>query len=158
MIIIENMNNIRYKLNPNWVTGLVNGEGCFYIRLAKSKDHKTGWWVQACFQLGFHIRDKDLLLQIKSFFNETGSIYEINNKKAVLYQVRNLSDIIGVIIPHFEEYPLITQKHSDFILFKNIVGLMNKGEHLKKDSLIKIVNLRASLNRGLSDKLKLSFP
>jgi hypothetical protein len=99
-----------------------------------------------------------LLLQIKSFFNEAGSIYSINKGKAVLYQVRNLDDITKVIIPHFEEYPLITQKYNDFILFKNIVELMEKGEHLNKDSLIKIINFKASLNRGLSDKLKLSFP
>jgi len=59
-------------------------------------------------------------LEIKSFFNETGSIYAINNNKALLYQVRNLRDITNVIIPHFEQYPLITQKQSDFVLFKNI--------------------------------------
>ncbi len=117
--MIGNM-NIKYKLNPNWVTGIIDAEGCFYVRFAKSKNYKTGWWVQPCFQLGFHIRDKDLLLEIKSFFNETGSIYAINNNKALLYQVRNLRDITNVIIPHFEQYPLITQKQSDFVLFKNI--------------------------------------
>lgn len=151
------MNNIKNKLNPYWVTGFTDGEGCFYVRLAKSKHHKIGWWVQACFQIGLHIRDKDLLLQIKSFFNETGSIYNMNNK-AIIFQVRNLSDITKVIIPHFNKYPLITQKQSHFVLFKNIVELMDKGEHLKKDSLIKIVNLKASLNRGLSNKLKTFFP
>ena len=60
-------NHIKYKLNPNWVTDLVDAKGCFYVRIVRSKNHKTEWWVQACFQLGFHIRDKDLLLQIKSF-------------------------------------------------------------------------------------------
>lgn len=86
-----------------------------------------------------------------------GSIYTINNK-AVLYQVRNLSEITNVILPHFEKYPLITQKQNDFLLFKEIVKLMDKGEHLKKDSIIKIVNLKASLNKGLSNKLKIFFP
>lgn len=56
----------------------------------------------------------------------------MNNKKAVLYQVRNINDITNIIIPHFEKYPLITQKQSNFILFKNIVELIDKGEHLKK--------------------------
>lgn len=101
-----NNNNIKYKLNPYWVTGLIDAEGCFYVRLAKSKNHKIGWWVQACFQLGFHIKDKDLLLQIKSFFNETGSIYTMNNDKAMLYQVRNLGEITKAIIPHFEKVPI----------------------------------------------------
>jgi hypothetical protein len=76
----------------------------------------------------------------------------------VLYQVRNLSVITNVILPHFEKYPLITQKHSDYLLFKKIVELMDKGEHLTKDGLIKIVNLKASLNKGLSNELKSYFP
>lgn len=151
-------NNLKYKLNPYWVTGLIDAEGCFYVRLAKSKNHKIGWWVQACFQLGFHIRDKDLLLQIKAFFNETGSIYTMNKNKALLYQVRNLGEITKVIIPHFEKYPLITKKQSDFLLFKEIVKLMDKGEHLTVDGLIKIINLKASLNKGLSNELKVFFP
>jgi hypothetical protein len=34
---------------------------------------------------------------------------------------------------------------------------MNKGEHLTKDGLIKIINLKAFLNWGLSDILKINF-
>jgi len=33
-----------------------------------------------------------------------------------------------------------------------------QGKHLNKYGLIKIVNLKASLNKGLSDKLKIDFP
>jgi hypothetical protein len=82
----------------------------------------------------------------------------MNNNKALIYQVRNLSEITKIIIPHFEKYPLITQKQSDFLLFKEIVELMDKGEHLTKDGLAKIINLKASLNKGLSNKLKVIFP
>ena len=35
---------------------------------------------------------------------------------------------------------------------------MDKGEHLTKDGLVKIINLKASLNKGLSNKLKVIFP
>jgi hypothetical protein len=35
---------------------------------------------------------------------------------------------------------------------------MNKGEHLTEDGLVKIINLKASLNKGLSNNLKLYFP
>jgi hypothetical protein len=35
---------------------------------------------------------------------------------------------------------------------------MNKGEHLNKDTLINIISLKASLNKGLSEKLKIYFP
>ena len=150
------MNNAKCKLNSNWVTGFVDAEGCFYVRIYRSKKHKTGWGVHLSFEIGLNLRDEDLLLQIKSFFNYAGNIYK--NKNVVHYQVRSINKLTKIIIPHFEKYPLITKKQSDFLLFKEIVKLMNKGEHLTKEGLIKIINLKASLNWGLSDKLINYFP
>jgi len=62
------MNKEKNNLNPYWVTGFTDVEGCLYVRISKSNKYKIGWRVQSCFQIGLHIRDKDLLLQIKSFF------------------------------------------------------------------------------------------
>jgi hypothetical protein len=151
------MKDVKCKLNPYWVTGFVDAEGCFYVRLAKSKNHKTGWWIQACFEIGLHVRDKDLLLEIKSFFNDAGNVY-IKNNNSTSYQVRSITELTNIIIPHFDKYPLISQKQSDYILFRNIIELINKNEHLTKDGITKIVNLKASLNKGLSDLLKINFP
>lgn len=74
------MNKEKNNLNLNWVSGFVDAEGNFYIRIYKSNTHNVSWRVQACFQIGLHFRDKDLLLQIKSFFNEVGNTYKVNNK------------------------------------------------------------------------------
>lgn len=41
---------------------------------------------------------------------------------------------------------------------EQIVLLIVKGEHLTIEGLQSIVNIRASLNLGLSDDLKLAFP
>jgi hypothetical protein len=30
------------KLNPNWITGFVDAEGCFYIGLTRNKKCKMG--------------------------------------------------------------------------------------------------------------------
>jgi hypothetical protein len=35
---------------------------------------------------------------------------------------------------------------------------MNKGEHLNEKGLYKIISLKASLNKGLPNNLKLYFP
>jgi hypothetical protein len=95
-------------------------------------------------------------MRIKSFFNEIGTI--VTNYNFIVYKVRNLDEITKVIIPHFENYPLITKKQSDFLLFKEIVKIMDNREHLTEDGLIKIISLKASLNRGLSNELKVFFP
>jgi hypothetical protein len=53
---------------------------------------------------------------------------------------------------------LLTQKRADFYLFVEIIKIIKRKEHLTPEGLQKIVNLKASLNLGLSDKLKTSFP
>jgi len=96
------------------------------------------------------------LEQIQSYFG-IGTITQ-HGKDSLQYQVFSLQDLINVIIPHFNKYPLITQKRGDFELFKLIIGMMSRKEHLTNEGLQKIVNIRAKINRGLSDELKIAFP
>lgn len=51
----------------------------------------------------------------------------------------------------------MTKKWADFVLFKQAVELIERGEHLTTEGLNKLVSIKASMNRGLSDKLKESF-
>jgi hypothetical protein len=74
-----------------------------------------------------------------------------------LYQVRSLVDV-KKIINHFNKYQLITQKQADFELFKTIVELVDRDEHKTIEGLTKIISLKASLNRGLSDEFKKYLP
>jgi hypothetical protein len=92
-----------------------------------------------------HIRDKNLLLRIKFFFNGIGNIHIIKNKSAI-YKVQDINEIINTIIPHFDKYPLITEKQNDFKLFKSILEIIKKKEHLNITGLYKILSLKASLN------------
>ena len=57
----------------------------------------------------------------------------------------------NVIIPHFIQYPLLSQKAADFKLFVRIVQLLKEGAHLNKGGLEQIVNIKSSLNEGNSD-------
>lgn len=54
---------------------------------------------------------------------------------------------------------MLTQKRADFLLFKQVVDLMLRKEHLTRKGLLDIVSLKAaSLNLGLSEDLKKAFP
>ena len=59
--------------------------------------------------------------------------------------VSSLKDLT-VIIDHFDRYPLITQKLSDYLLFKRIVNIKKSGSHLTLEGLQEIINVRASIN------------
>lgn len=92
---------------------------------------------------------------IKTSFG-VGNIYKYG-KNGILFQVRSLRDL-AIIIEHFYKYPLITQKQGDYLLFKQVIEIMNRQEHHTPVGLKEILNVRASINKGLSDELKASFP
>jgi hypothetical protein len=103
-------------------------------------------------------KDRVLIQSIQEFFGAIGYVSKLNNSSAVEFRVSTLKDLVDVILPHFDNYPLITKKHSDYLLFKQIVLLMLNKEHNTLEGIQKIVNIRASLNTGLSKDLKEAFP
>jgi len=103
-------------------------------------------------------KDRVLIESIQEFFGGIGYLSKLNNSSAVEFRVSTLKDLVDVILPHFDNYPLITKKHSDYLLFKQIVLLMLNKEHSTLEGIQKTVNLRASLNTGLSKDLKEAFP
>jgi hypothetical protein len=82
-----------------WITGFVDGEGSFYIKITTSLTHKAGWSVQACFSIGLHKKDKALLELIRLSLGGVGKIYSTNN--TAYYEVRSIKELTEVIIPHF---------------------------------------------------------
>ena len=70
----------------------------------------------------------------------------------------SVKDIVKYIIPHFDKYPLVTQKLKDFMLFKEIILLMEKGEHNILPGLKKVFSLKVNLNKGLPTVVKEEFP
>jgi hypothetical protein len=149
---------MKKNLDPNWVTGFVDGEGCFSVHLSKRKGSKLNFRTIIYFQIKLHIKDKDLLLQIKDFFKGIGTIVVDEKYNFVVYKVMKLYDIINIIIPHFDKYSLITTKYGDYILWRSIVELVSKDQHLDDIGFLKIVSLKSNLNKGLSLELLKYFP
>ncbi len=72
--------------------------------------------------------------------------------------MKTSKELINFIIPHFEKYPLRTQKKADFLLFKEAIEKIYQGDHLTQKGLEEILSLKASSNLGLSPKLESHFP
>lgn len=80
-----------------------------------------------------------------------------HGRDSIELRVSSVKDLL-VIIDHFDKYPLITQKLADYILFKRVLELMNRQEHLILEGLNKVVAIKASVNKGLSSELNKAFP
>ena len=152
------------KLNPYYVTGFTDAEGCFLINIVRRSDQKLGYNVNLGAPPSFKIKlrasgllkDKLLLEKIRNFFDKIGNI-TVRKNGSVEYVVSSIKDL-EIVINHFDNYPLITHKWSDFQLFKWTFELIKQKQHLVKEGLYKILSLKASLNKGLSDELNTAFP
>lgn len=143
-------------VNPGVWAGLIDGEGSFSIIIDKNKIRKLGWRVQLKFQIGLHIKDLNLLYLIQQYLGGIGSIHLASNRDIVNYSIDSVKDLNN-LISYLEKYPLFTQKAADLFLFKKAVELVNNKAHVTVEGLKKIVNIKASMNLGLSDTLKSEF-
>lgn len=154
----NNTNNTAISiLNPWTIVGFSDAESSFMVRIRKNSKYKTGWLVVAVFSIALDKKDLWLLESIKAFFWGLGSIKKHGNS-TYSYRIESSEQIIRVIIPFFDKYSLVSEKLGDYLLFKQVLELMSTKQHLTQEGLEKIVSLKASINKGLSDELRLAFP
>ena len=134
---------------------MVASLGCFTCSVLKSSSYKFGWEVQLCFQIKLHVRDLPVLFGIQHSLGGIGTVS--SNQSFGAFRVRKFNELVE-LVKFFDEYPLISQKRGDYLLFKQILSIMQLKEHLTLEGLQKIINIRATLNYGLSKELQLMFP
>lgn len=132
--------------NMDWLTGFVDGEGCFVVNIAQSQV-SVGYRVGLVFTITQHIRDHKLLETFANYF-DCGWIFVNSNKPIVCFIVSKLSDILEKIIPFFLKYPLISAKSQDFNCFVEVALLMKKKAHLSKEGLEQIRSIKLKMNRN----------
>lgn len=155
------MNIIKYKdvefspvLNSWYISGIIDGEGCWTISISKNTNRTIGYIVSVSFEVALDTKDLNILKGMLAYFT-VGNIYK-HSKNMMRYKVSSVKDIITNIIPHFDKYNLLTDKRNDFELFKKVIYILGKGP-LTEASLREVVSIKASINKGLSYNLKSSF-
>jgi len=132
-----------------WVVGFVDGEGSFLVSIFKSSQAKLKWQVFPEFNVSQSLKGKYLLHELEKFFG-CGHIYAQNARNIkqekwdplYKYCVRNKTELQQKIIPFFEKNPPKGKsKLSDFQRFVHVVNLMEKGEHLTIQGMVKIARI-----------------
>lgn len=145
------MKNNKLKLNPFWVTGFVDGEGCFCVSFNLRSRSPLGVEVRPSFSVS-QTRDKlnvnlECLKGLVTFF-ECGAIRFSKNDNTWKYECRDLNDLRLRIVPHFINFPLQTKKSNDFKLFVPILSTIASKEHLNSIGLSSIVNNAYNMNQS----------
>ena len=101
------------KLDPNWVAGFVDDEGCFHVYIRKKNNSKLGWQVKLRFSIGLHQKDQAILeyIQRKNYLG-VGHIYKqgLNSVRFVIQSIEDLTKITE----HLDLFPLFTEKRKDY--------------------------------------------
>ena len=127
-----------------YITGLVDGEGSFSISIQKDPTHRLGYRLKPSFSLGLHKEDLRILNEIRDNL-DCGTIYF--NKKMVQLKVEDIDSLVDKVIPFFEKYPLRAKKKEDFEIFKKVVLMMSRKEHVNNvHGFLKILKLRSQMN------------
>lgn len=136
-----------------WITGFVDGEGCFSVSIFRNPKAQTklGWQVFSEFVVSQGEKSRGSLELIMKYFG-CGSIVtnkrKDNHHESMLkYCVRSLKDLNQKIIPFFEENKLQTYKKNDFLIFKKIVQIVSAKKHLSQSGLERVGLLISKMNR-----------
>jgi len=143
----QGANGRAVSLDPWYVTGLTDGEGCFCISFAVRAKLRTGLEVRPSFSLSLNEKDLRLLEDLQAFF-ACGWIRESKRDRTFKYEVRSIGDLAQRILPHFERFPLRGYKGQSCAGFARVCEMVEQGDHLRRDGLRVIVDIAYQINLG----------
>lgn len=142
--------NQQERLNPYWISGFIDGEGCFLIQVNKNANMTQGYHILPEFRLVQHGRDKLLLHRIRDYFG-CGVVRKNSSKNRAILEWR-VRDRVGIkkLVYHLSRYPLQTKKKKDFLKFCTILQMLD----VKSVDIDLIKKIKSTMNRGSSKDLE----
>ena len=132
------------KLNPYYLVGLIDGEGCFSITINQHGDKQE---VRLIFEIELREDDREILERVKATL-VCGNIYYLAYKRYkkwrphYKYKVSNFTDIYTKVIPFFKKYSLQAKKRHSFEKFCRVAQLIKRKQHLTLDGIESIKKIR----------------
>ena len=147
----------REPLNPHYVVGFIDGEGSFSIGVGKHKTLKRGLEIRPQFSIELRADDREVLERILVTIG-CGRIYDCSYDRYgwyphVKYKVGSIKDFLNYVFPFLDQYPLQAKKAKGYRIFREIILMFQKKEHLTDAGFKKIISLRTAM-RKLGKKAK----
>ena len=136
------------KLDAQWITGFVDGEGCFHVGINPHAEMTAGFQVLPEFTVVQHERDVQVLHALKAHFG--CGVVRTNHGDRMAYRVRGVKHLLEHVVPFFVKHPLKTRKNVDFLKFRDVLLLMQAGNHLTAEGVEQIRSIASQMNRGRS--------
>jgi len=128
-----------------YLAGFADGEGSFNLSFRPRGDDRQPWKVSLCFNVSQ--KDKVILALWKRHL-KCGTLR--GRPDGVWYfEVNNLIAIREHVIPFFRKFRFLSaKKKRDFAKFMKLAQLLSEGQHLTREGIQEILNMRREMNDG----------
>ena len=131
------------NLNNHWLAGFSDADASFQIKLI-SKNKRT----EARLNYQIDQKENTLLILIKNFLG--GNIGYRKSQDTYYYGSTSFGSAVKVI-NYFDQYPLLSSKHLNYLKWRKAYILIQNKEHLTESGLEQITKLKKTMNRGNLD-------
>ncbi len=140
------------RLNPYYISGFVDGEGCFAITLSRAPSKRHGVDARLLFEIELRADDVEILERIKETLG-CGHLYRLDYRRYgwkphVKYKVSSFKEIDEKLIPFFERYHLQAKKRKSFKLFCEAANIIRSKRHLTKRGLGELRALQGKMRNS----------
>jgi hypothetical protein len=127
-------------IHPVFITGVIDGDGSFYISFLKTGKIKPG----------FHITSDNisipLLEKIKYFFGNIGSIL-LKTPSTSRFIVESFDQLYSIVIPFMDSQILYTEKSIHYGIFKEVCEILKNRPNLSNEDKFKRINMAYNMNK-----------
>lgn len=134
------------KIHPSFVTGFVQADGCFHVSFYRNTPSRTGFRMSpTLFVTQRESTSSELLNAVRERF-ACGNIVADKRDSCRTLQIHSIRQLQATVLPHFEAYPLLPGKQADYLLFREVVGIMSSKQHLTDQGWTHAVDLGYQMN------------
>ena len=145
------------KLHPQYIAGFIDAEGSFSVSLGRNRTTRRGIEVRPEFEIELRADDQEILERLLITIG-CGRIYDCSYDRYgwyphVKYKMTSIKDMKEYLFPFLDKTPLQAKKVKTYKLFREIVIMMLKKEHLTDKGFKRIEKLRDKI-RQMGKKAK----
>ncbi len=139
-------------LPPDYVAGFIDGEGSFSVCINKQKTTRSGIEVRPEFAIELRADDREILERIMVTIG-CGKIYDCSYERYgwfphTKYRISSYKLLVEYLIPFLDKHPLQAKKAEAYRLFREVVLMVYRKEHLARKGMQKIRRLREEIRKN----------
>jgi hypothetical protein len=138
-------------LNPYWITGFIDAEGCFRVNIYPNENKKLKFSISFTFHISQ--KEKEILELILKDLNMGQIVWDSQEKNIKKYMLSSLENCLK-LINFLDQYPLQTSKFLDYKDFKEAILFWSNKNNQTLEGLIKLKEITKNMNnnRNLNER------